>query len=74
MTKQEAPSTFWGFAGEIVLRMVAQGRTRLLVTLAAIAALTYAMHVDGEHTLWYAIGVTLSAMAFIVSKSIEGER
>ncbi len=64
-------TTFWQFAGVVVLRMVAQGRTRLLVTLSTIGSLTYAMKMDPSHVHWYAIGVVVGSMMFMISKALE---
>lgn len=54
----------------VIKPIVATGRTRLLVTLVTITALTVGIWKDLEHGVYYGVGIVFAMLLFIVSKTI----
>lgn len=51
-------------------RLIASGRTRLLVALTAVGGLAFFGYVDRSNALYYAGGIVIVAIVFIVAKTI----
>lgn len=52
-------------------RLIASGRTRLLVALAGISALAFAGWIDRPNVLYYAGGIIIIVIVFILAKTFS---